>query len=1097
MKKILTLLVVAMVSFIGANAQPRVKGPVAPMKNTSAAASFTYENLKSTNYLPLVQGPKKAKFGGTDGFVDAYSFILYDNRFRSYVLSKFNTEDPTAYKRVRDYGTTQGSDVFQTATFVGDRIFAERCYLQWMGYWQPRSFGWLDPETTEFEEVFSWTDSYYTLFRDMTYDPVSDKIYLIDAEDGFEVSHIYMIDPNNPQAPEKVCTMNYGLTTIAADNGYLYGIIPNSLDENNKDQYGLYQPKANTRLVKINTASINKATQTCEVEEIRASGMNISIAFNDGQNRPSIYWQSMEFDKINHRLWWMTTTHNGQALAIEINHKTGSIISRTNFTTNPQMIALAIPYQTAADGAPSYVRNLNVTPGAQGASLATFTWDNPSQTYMNENLTQLTGIKVYRDGELIQTIPSFTPGLTMLFEDTDVPTGNHNYKFLPYNNAGDGIYKDIDVFVGHDTPAKVDMLTLVAEGTGGKITWNAPTEGRYGGWIDASTLKYKIVRLPDNVTVAEDLTATSFVDNNITRFDGYSYVVTPSTADGEGESATSNVLPLGPALDVPYTSALNTQQLFNMWTVIDNNQNGLGDGVSWEFDAFRKVARYYGNLNQANDYLISPKFNFEPGKEYQIRYTYYSMNWVHPVTMEPLMEEMEVYYGTEPTAEGMNQLLFATGEFNTGSEIYLYGKNNFTPQTTTGHVAFKSVTPGDRGITFLKDFSIREHSTTDLSVTKVNISGVANANVLQEANVEVTNEGTQTQSNYTVQIIDAETEQVLGTANGVSVNPDEHVNVKVGWMPTVAGNMNLTARVVLEGDTYPEDNTWKSPVVVNVTESDGVLWFAANEDHKRWDEGYNDWLGIGWNGPMHLTYNYSQVQNLFLESELRKDVILEGLQFVYDGNAGLKGMSFGLKVSIKKTDRTSMENVNDAGMGDFDPSSGWTVVFDGEVTFESASENSPMTIMFDTPFKYESGNIIVKYERTTTGAIDGEIAPYWHFYQYGYDKPRRLAFYHGNSTNVNSDMVFTDWECPHTRFAYSLNPESVKGTENAGLTIAIDGNNLSFGKACNVEVFNTAGARVMSAKGVNRINTRSLAKGIYTVRATIDGKVINKKIAVK
>lgn len=1098
MKKFLTLCVALVAAFASVTAQTKMSGPVKAERLPASAAPFTLENVKQQHFVPVASAPRKAMFGGQDGYVDAYGYILYDNRFRSYTWSKFNTADPMSYAKIRDYGTAQGADVFQTATFVGDRVFAQRCYLQWMGYWQPRSFGWLDPETTEFEECFSWTDIQNTLFRDMTYDPVTNKIYLIDAEDGFEKSHLYTIDPDNPTTVTKLCTMDYGIVMISADNGVLYGIIPNGLGAADPNNYNLRRPLANTRLVKIDTQSINEVTQTCEVEEIRPSGMNISIAYDSG-SIPIIYWQSMEFDKTNHRLWWNANTTDEKSYMVEINPETGTIISRTELTTNPEFVGLSIPYQTADNAAPSYVRNLTGTAAANGGASATFTWTNPTKTYSNDDLTQLSGVKVYRDGQLINTVATFAVGSNSSFTDNDVPTGVHNYRFTAFNNAGDGIYKDIDIFIGRDTPAKVEELTLTAEGNNARLSWNAPTKGQHDGWFDASSLKYKVVRFPDNKVLVEDLTATTYVDNTITEYGGYYYEVTPISVDGEGETAKTDVLPMGPYVTVPYTNAISTQQEFNMWTILDNNY-GYGDGTKWAFDSFRKVAFYYGSANVADDYLVSPKFKFEEGKQYQIRYTYYTIGWVYADTQEDVNERMEVYYGKTATPSGLNVLLKDCGEFCTGSGIFLYGKDTFTPEAGEGYVAFKATSQGNASILFLKDFSIREYSDKDLSVTGVNISSVANANVRQESSVEVTNEGKATQSNYRVELFDVKTGQVLGTANGVEVAAGEKVDVKVYWTPMEEVDMTVSARVILEGDTYEEDNTWKEGVIVNVSSADGVRYFAPNSDDRVYNEAINDWLNRGWNGPLHMSYNVNQVQQIFLESQMRKGIFIKGLQFVYDGNPGLVGKTARMVISMKITDRTTMEHPADYGMGVFD-NAGWSVVYDGTVTFEGATDNSLMTIMLDEPFRYDGGNLMIRYERPTGSALDGEICPYWHFYQYKDGEQRRMAYYHGSSYNVNSEYTFTDmWET-YTRIAYEDNPEvAIKDTHTVAGNVAIQqkGDNIYFGTVCsNIDIFNAAGARVMSTGNASAISTMALPKGIYTVKAVANGKMTTKKLVVR
>ena len=60
------------------------------------------------------------------------------------------------------------------------------------------------------------------------------------------------------------------------------------------------------------------------------------------------------------------------------------------------MIAMSIPYETAADEAPSYVTNFNVVAAPQGEKKVTLKWNNPKLNYQQGTLNNLTGVKIYK-----------------------------------------------------------------------------------------------------------------------------------------------------------------------------------------------------------------------------------------------------------------------------------------------------------------------------------------------------------------------------------------------------------------------------------------------------------------------------------------------------------------------------------------------------------------------------------------------------------------------------------------------------------------------------------------------------------------------------
>ena len=73
---------------------------------------------------------------------------------------------------------------------------------------------------------------------------------------------------------------------------------------------------------------------------------------------------------------------------------------------------------------------------------------------------------------------------------------------VPYNNDGDGIYKETSIFVGEDVPGAPLNVKLVTNGREGTISWDEPTTGAHNGYFDKSTLTYDVMRLPDSVTIA-------------------------------------------------------------------------------------------------------------------------------------------------------------------------------------------------------------------------------------------------------------------------------------------------------------------------------------------------------------------------------------------------------------------------------------------------------------------------------------------------------------------------------------------------------------------------------------------------------------------
>lgn len=154
-----------------------------------------------------------------------------------------------------------------------------------------------------------------------------------------------------------------------------------------------------------------------------------------------------------------------------------------------------------------------------------------------------------------------------------------------------------------------------------------------------------------------------------------------------------------------------------------------------------------------------------------MRYTYSSANWVTPDKHEQVMEQMKVWFCAEPIATGATKLIKETGEFHTASNIFLYGKDKFQTETTgSARIAFQACIEANHGQIYLKDVSIREYSTKDLSVQALTGSQLVNSQSQQTFTVDVRNEGSATVSDYRVLLLNADNNiTIQGNANDLEL----------------------------------------------------------------------------------------------------------------------------------------------------------------------------------------------------------------------------------------------------------------------------------------------------------------------------------------
>lgn len=990
-----------------------------------------------------------------DGEADIFGQLRYEKNVNGTGLVKLNTANPNDYQWVRDYGYQAGVTPITTAgTYVGSEYYAYETTL-YANTLMPRAISVVDVNTGEYtakREIVNSTTEAPLILDEMTYDPKTNRIFGLHYDTSANKSYIYEIDRKTLDIALVATVDKVLFYTLAADNGSLYAVRKGGMK---------------SYLSKIDISSINKTTKTCEYKDLG----NTNVYLGD-------YSQTMEFDKTTHRLWWMAQTSDGNAYLVELNPQTGAQIKKEFIDNEMQLLGMGIPYQYVADGAPSYPRAFKATADAKGALSTQLSWTTPSVNYLGAKLSALTGTKVYRNDQLVYTSTETTQGKSVAWTDRPSTDGYYIYKVVPYNAAGDGVYKEFAAFVGEDMPGAPQNVTLTTHGGNAEITWAAPAEGQHGGYFDNASVKYNVVRMPDNKVVVEGTTSLRATDA-VSVQKGYSYIVTAVNKKGVGASATSKTMSFGPEDSVPFTSPLTTQDDFDRWVTADKNN----DGNTWTFYTPTQTTTYDRCDQNADDWLYTPALKFEKDKTYQVCYTYSSANWVTPDKHEQVMEQMKVWFCAEPIATGAAKLIKETGEFHTASNIFLYGKDNFQTETTgSARIAFQACSEANHGQIYLKDISIREYSTKDLSVQALTGSQLVNSQSQQTFTVDVRNEGSATVSDYRVLLLNADNNEVLGEAKGKTVAKDETVEVAVNWVPGAEGTIKVVAKVELAGDTYPADNVLATPLEVKISAADADKWLTLNTD--------NSW---GWRFPFFMLDPYSQCQALFLEKEMQKKGIeITGMRFLYNGK-NAEAYTFPARIGIKNTTRIDMLD-EDGGNAMFDED-GFTTVFDGNITIQGNANDLELVVNLDKPYRYEGGNVIMKFECPlgTQYIKDSTKHPDWHMMEM--DGNPHIAYCSGEDDGEN---VWGELLMPFISIAYKDNGAAgifAIGGDKNGVTRS--GDSLLFDECADeARLYSATGALVASAQRANAISVAGLAKGVYVLNLVKEGKVQSLKVII-
>lgn len=277
------------------------------------------------------------------------------------------------------------------------------------------------------------------------------------------------------------------------------------------------------------------------------------------------------------------------------------------------------PSEIPAD-APAAVEDL--ASQFEGSSLdGTITFTLPSKTFGGDPLSGNITYHVLINGVEDFSVEDATPG-AQCTEDISLKGGNNQIQVYASNAAGDGPKgKGITLWAGDDVPKAPGNVSLTKKSDNSlSLTWTAPTEGVHGGYMNLNDTKYNITRYPDSLTVATGISATSFSDNvSPAHMKAYKYKVTACGINGEGGSAISNKVKLGPAFEAPYLNAIASQEDFDLFDVYDLNN----DGNTWTFEGYE--ARYKAGSSTGNDLLVSPAVHLTGDRIYTVSFRYRTM----------------------------------------------------------------------------------------------------------------------------------------------------------------------------------------------------------------------------------------------------------------------------------------------------------------------------------------------------------------------------------------------------------------------------------------------------------------------------------------
>lgn len=782
------------------------------------------------------------------------------------------------------------------------------------------------------------------------------------------------------------------------------------------------------------------------------------------------YYQSMEFDHSDETLYWAANLMGGTDFddciaTVDIN--TGAAQKVAAVGNSPQIAGLYVPFAASAKGTPSAVSDFECVPGANGATTVALYWMNPTQTFDGKELSSLTDIKVYRDRELIKTFENPEMGEEMSYTDDlgDVKGGYHFYSVVASNSVGEGAEEKVRIFVGRDIPADITTLTLQHDGYDkAVISWNHPELGPNGGYVDASSLSYKVVRKPDGRVIADGLKQTTVSDENISPVGQYSYSVVASNADGESNAVETETRVFGPAYSMPVTFDFTAFDADNSWTVMDANK----DGYAWMWTKVSSGDRVMGHQASStaasDDWLISYYMPFEKDATYRA--------------------EMELHaYSADKLEFALLDEMYTVKPAQVLDTVTIKGNRD---KQRIG-VVFKAESDGYKNLgihalspmraDWLEVFNLSVKKAEKSNLAAVSISGPEKPMAKKESvyTVRVENRGTDKAYAYRVTLVDKNGEELNHKDVAVTLNSGEYADVEVAWTPQVADTTAVFGVVrTWPDDEYADDNTTDYMTVIVREAFDGDVVAIGLESS-----------ATASSSPFDLSNQYAAALNIYSADEIgeNKDMLIQKLAWTYDALYQYSDVeTIPVRIYLANTDLT---NTKDGWI----PEEQLTLVYDGITSIAQKTTGGDMTIALDEPFKYEAGKNLA----VLTAVNCDTYCPYVSFRQYISPLEGNAAYEWGSYyakqwfdfTQVGHQNYYSRTASimiymadAQTNGITSANTAAVAGTAYTVSDVA--------GRVVATGVFSEQGT----------VNTSGLQRGVYVVSYKVDGKRQAMKISV-
>lgn len=404
------------------------------------------------------------------------------------------------------------------------------------------------------------------------------------------------------------------------------------------------------------------------------------------------YTTSGTIDLATGRCFWNAKPSTGVSSLYEVNLTTGLATRLYDMPCNDELRGMYVEDAPIAQAAPAAAQAFEAD-FANGSFSGTLSFKAPATNNDGSAGSGNVTYKIWSNGVIAFTgevAYNEQKSLTYSVEESD-----KYYLVIAFENeAGQGPITRVAQFIGNDTP-KAPAPTLSRDGENFIISWDKVTASVNNGYINPDELTYTIRRYPDDIQVAENVSALSYSDyvpETYGQMIPYKYTVSATFAGNTGATGTTNLYPLGTIVPPYYEGFDDANSMYN-FIVADDNK----DGVTWIFSGGMQSAYINYSSVDHDDWLYTAAIYLTAGKTY-------TLNYEEMASSAP--ERLEVKMGKAPNAESMTTTLVESHELDPDYVLHTQVKEFTVEESGIYHIGFHALSDALSFFLYVDNISI-------------------------------------------------------------------------------------------------------------------------------------------------------------------------------------------------------------------------------------------------------------------------------------------------------------------------------------------------------------------------------------------------------